>query len=96
MQDHLNSISNNLFKLPFPGPINPNPISCRSISSIEISIFVSINHAALYTSNASGKLRDISESSRIFSIYVFLDVIVDELIVELNLLILFSLFMVFP
>ena len=97
MQDHLNSISNNLFKLPFPGPINPNPVSCRSISSIEISIFVSINHAALYTSNASGKLLDISESSRIvFSIYVFLDVIVDELIVELNLLILFSLFIVFP
>ena len=50
----------NLVKHPFPGQVNPNPNSL-----IEISVFVSINHAALYTSNASGKLLDISESSRI-------------------------------
>ena len=98
MLDHPNSISNNLVKRPFLGPVNPNPVSYTSISAIEISVSESINHAALYTSNASGKLLYISESSRIvFTIYFFfLDVIVDELIIELNLLVLFSLFVVFP
>ena len=47
--DHPNSVSNNLVKHLLPGPINPNPVSCASISSIEVSVFVSINHTALYT-----------------------------------------------
>ena len=76
MLDHPNSVSNNFVKRPFPGPINPNPVSCASISLIEISVFVSINHADPYTPNASGKS--------------------DELVVELNLLVLFSLFIAFP
>ena len=72
MLDHPNSISNNFVKRPFPGPINPKRVSCTSISSIEISVLVSTNHAALYTSNASGKLLDISESFHIaFTTYSF-------------------------
>ena len=72
MLDHQNSIPNNFVKQPFQGPINPNPVSSISISLIQISVFVSINHAALYTSNASGKLLDISESSHVvFTIYSF-------------------------
>ena len=72
MLDLPNSVSENLVKHPFPGPINSNPVSCASISSTEISIFESINHAALYASKASGKLVGISESSRIvFTIYSF-------------------------
>ena len=92
MLDHPNSISNNLVKRPFLGPINPNRVSYTSISAIEIFVSESINNTALYTSNAS------SESSRVvFTIYFFfLDVIVVELIIELNLLVLFSLFVVFP
>ena len=67
-----NSISNNFVKFPFPGPISPNPISCKSISSIEISVCVRINHVSLYTPNASGILLDISESPCIvFNIYSF-------------------------
>ena len=72
MLDHQNSIPNNFVKQPFQGKINPNPVSSSSISLIQIFVFVSINHAALYTSNASGKLLDISESSHVvFTIYSF-------------------------
>ena len=72
MQQHPNSVSNNLVKRQFSGPINPSPVLCTSISLIKISVFASINHAALYTSNASGKLLNIYESSRIgFNIYGF-------------------------
>ena len=60
--NHPNSVPNSLVKRPFPGQVNPN-----TNSLIEISFFVNINHAALYTCNASGKLLDISESSRIVS-----------------------------
>ena len=65
MLDHPNSVSDTLVKCLFPDPISPNPVSCASISSIEISILVSMNHAAQQTFNASGKLLNISESSHI-------------------------------
>ena len=103
MLGHQNSVSNNLVEHKFPDPINPNPLSCASISSIEISVFVSINYTVLYTSNASGKLLDISESFIVFIVlycfhysFFFFDVVADELIFDLNILVLFSLFIVFP
>ena len=65
MLDHPNRVSDSLVKRLFQGLINPNPVYCASISSIEISVFVNIDHAALLTSNASGKLLGISESSLI-------------------------------
>ena len=63
MLDHPNSVSNDLVKHSFTGRINPYSVSCISISLIEIFVFISINHTALYTSNALGKLLDISEYS---------------------------------
>ena len=72
MLEHPKSISISLVKRPFPGPINPNSVSCPSISLTEISVFVSINHTAIYSSNDPSKLLDISESSCIvYTIYSF-------------------------
>ena len=70
MLDHPDSVSNNLVKSTVLVPINPNHASFASISSIEISVFVSISHAALYTSNASGKLLTFLNLFVLFSLFL--------------------------